>query len=111
MTDAGSVFALVKNVATLAHEAHFCTLVHKVGYGEEVPTQVGDVQDILEDGLLVVIASVHADKDLPMARCRDAAVISQNDLNRFREGSEEFEPMVVRAHDLRSSGIDKQCGC
>ena len=43
MTDAGSVFVLVKNAATLTHEAHFCTSVCKVRYGEEVPAQVGDV--------------------------------------------------------------------
>ena len=110
MTNAGSVFVLVKNAATLAYEAHFCISARKVGYEEEVPAQVRDVQDVLEDGLLMAIASVHVDKDLPMACCRDAAVISQNDLNGFREGGEGFEPMVVRAHDSRSSRIDKPCG-
>ena len=58
MTDTGSVFALVKNAVTLTHKVHFCTSAHKVRYGEEVPAQVRDVQDVLEDGLLMAIASV-----------------------------------------------------
>ena len=111
MTDAGSVLALVKDAATLTHEAHFCTLARKMGYREEVPAQVGDIQDVLWDGLFMMIASIYVDKDLPVAHCRDAAVISQNNLNGFREGGEGFEPMAVRAHDSRSSGIDKPCGC
>jgi hypothetical protein len=98
LTFADNVFGLVEYLAALPSESDVGAAAREVGNGQQVPVQLGDVEDVLQDYVAPLISGTHPNVYASLADALDGAVIAQDDRDVPGKARKLLEPISVGAH-------------
>jgi hypothetical protein len=98
LTFADNVFSCVEYLAALPSKSDVGTAAHEVGNGQQVPVQLGDVEDILQDYVAPLVSGVHLNVYASLTDALDGAVIAQDNGDVPGKARKLLEPISVGAH-------------
>jgi hypothetical protein len=112
LTFADNTSARVEYLAALPSESDVSATACKVGNGQQVPMQFGDIEDVLQDYVAPLISGAHPNVYVSLADALDGAVITQDDRNVPGKARKLLKPISVGAHGVmyqsplsRNSGL------